>query len=481
MDMKKCFNKRSFKHGSMATGMLIAFIAVVVLINMVASMLVARFPLKMYLADEGMFVLTQESIDFVAGIDEEVMFIVLAEENDYKNKDEDYRHFYEILTTYQQYNSNISVEFKSLDKNPNLAQIFSDYELARNDIIVSTEKKARRISEGELLSPVFDDFGNFSRWQLVAEKVMTGALLFVTDKNPTTVVSIADHGCDLLALENLLIANNYFIKHQSLVVGDFDSDADIVIISAPTSDFTEAEIKRLNEFLNNNGKYGKQLFYFADSTYVNYPNLNVFLAEWGIAINDDQLLESDFSNVVFQDDRVFQTIAQDNDFTGGFDHGLGRLVFPDARSLTINENQFDVTPLVKTYPTVISRPVTTEEEEWDPNQAEQSAFVVGAAATRTILLETTYDTSNLIVFGTREIMNDSLTLSYFSNSEFLITIFNNLVGKSDNLTIIPVDLSDNFLDITKSAANFVVTIFLFIVPVSVIITGTVVFIRRRRK
>ena len=69
---------RRLRHGTMATVLSVCFVAAVVLVNVIVSILVERYPLTVDLTSNKVFELSQESIDYVSGLDKDINVYVLA-------------------------------------------------------------------------------------------------------------------------------------------------------------------------------------------------------------------------------------------------------------------------------------------------------------------------------------------------------------------------------------------------------------------
>ena len=69
------------------------------------------------------------------------------------------------------------------------------------------------------------------------------------------------------------------------------------MLITPKTDLNELELECLENFLYNNGEYGKTLLYFAGPEQGELSNLDVFLKEWGVAIGDGAVFETDANRV----------------------------------------------------------------------------------------------------------------------------------------------------------------------------------------
>ena len=72
--MKQKFSKsRSFRYGGIATAITAGFIVVVVLLNVLATTLYERFPLGVDLTSDQKFTLSEEAVNYLADVDEDVV------------------------------------------------------------------------------------------------------------------------------------------------------------------------------------------------------------------------------------------------------------------------------------------------------------------------------------------------------------------------------------------------------------------------
>ena len=129
-------NKRNLKYGSFATALTVLFIAAVVLVNVVATMLFDRFPMSLDLTSNSIYSVSQETVDYVEGIDVLVDITVMATEDEYRAISDYTVQCAELLAKYEQYNPNINVSYKDLLSNPDFTANYADYGLELGDIII---------------------------------------------------------------------------------------------------------------------------------------------------------------------------------------------------------------------------------------------------------------------------------------------------------------------------------------------------------
>ena len=92
---------------------------------------------------------------------------------------------------------------------------------------------------------------------------------------------VLTQNCKLTNIAPLLtkLANNdyWFDEYNGIINLEALKNYDVVLIASPTTDFDSASLKVLDQFLENDGKLGKNLIYVASQSSPATPNLNQFL------------------------------------------------------------------------------------------------------------------------------------------------------------------------------------------------------------
>ena len=82
---KKKTEHKKLKHGFMSTAFTVAFVAVIVLVNVVATALFDRYPITFDLTENNAFSISDKSEEYVKKIDTDVLITVFAKEDDFTN------------------------------------------------------------------------------------------------------------------------------------------------------------------------------------------------------------------------------------------------------------------------------------------------------------------------------------------------------------------------------------------------------------
>ena len=84
------------------------------------------------------------------------------------------------------------------------------------------------------------------------------------------------------AIKTLLQNNAYQVNDVSLATGDLDEDAKFAILYAPSVDLDEGTVEKISKWLDNDGKYGRNLIFIPTENNVDTPNIDSLLNEWGM-------------------------------------------------------------------------------------------------------------------------------------------------------------------------------------------------------
>ena len=494
--MKKMniFANRRFKYGTMATVLTILFIVGVVIVNIIFSLVLERFPTSVDLTDEKIYQLTEESVEFAKGIDEKVEIIVCKDESELSQSTYSSQPYgkqaVEIINSYAKYNSNVSVEYVDLVKNPEITQEYSEYAIADYSVIVKSGKRVKVVSVNDFIETQVNSQTQQQTLWSAAEKIMTSALMYVTDDKVTKVSVLTGHSeSSVDGFSAMLEDNNYEIAQQNITTEEISEDTNMVVLYAPTTDYSEEELAKLDAFLDNQGKFGKNLIYIASINQPDLPNLEAFLAEWGISVGDSYIMETDASNIY--DDlgirfRADFNTETDVDYTADLRQAdLPFMAYGNRPlSLEFETNGNRTAQFLITSPdSTVAVPLDSEQlKTFDPDKAEKQSYGIAALGERTKYDGTTPLISSVLVFGSADMFNTALTTnSTYNNNEYTINVVNKLNGKEESLNITSVSFDAEQLEVTQAQYNLTVIIFVILIPLATIIAAIVVWIRRRNK
>ena len=304
--------------------------------------------------------LCAENIDYIKDVDIEATITVCSAEDQYieymnyfaqnyynimTSTQEEYDALYEyfamtqkMLSQYEKYNRKINVEYVD-PQSVEFVEITSkssDYELTYGDMLVTATvngKERVKVLKFEDIYILSENTDNtyYAAYSIIGNKLessLTSAIACVTSTDSKKVAILSGHSNNSYteAYQELLEKNNYeVIDSDARIIKSISNDYDAIVIAAPTMDFTSDEIKAISEFLDNDGKLGKGLIFFADAAGPYLPNLYAFLKEWGISISEGIVFETDSNNrfgTVPTTIAILPAILGDDDITSGMSFAI---------------------------------------------------------------------------------------------------------------------------------------------------------------
>lgn len=492
---KKKFNVRSFKHGTLSAVLTVVFIAAVVLVNVIVALISERFDTTADLTDTGIYSLSESTEKYVTEqLAGDVTVTVLKPEKEFEEKGTDYKQINEILKKMSMASSHITLNYLDLDQNPNYTSKFTGEKLDEDYIVVESEATGRH----RIISPY--DYFSFNEQYLQyynyyvvegsnIEQEAVAAMMYVSNDDLIRVAFTEGYGEeDSSALRELLTKNGYSVETVNLVnVSEIDPDIDIVVMYAPSMDVDNENITKLDRFLDNNAAFGKNLMYFASAQQPQTPNIESFLAEWGLSVGYSVVGQSD-ENYLISNYTAYAHLQQicDTEYAGTA-YGSSLYTFgADIRPVIQiwdggSRGGVETQVLMQTYDKAFLYPLDLgEDEKFEYDEAESGIFNDAVVAYK--IHSDTQAMSRLAVFGSTQLSNSTfMSLSNANNQDFFINMFNYITGKEDSITIKTKAFTNVTFDMNAQTANVLAVVLCIVIPVVVIVLGIVIWVRRRHR
>lgn len=487
---KSFMTSRKAKRGSIAVLLTLIFVAAVVVLNIICTLLVNRFPaLSADLTSNSAFEIKQETKDYLETVDKDITITLFTEKNDISSKGQYYVQAEKLLKQIEQYGKNVTLKYLDLSTNPTFTQQYPNVNWSGSKYFALVECGDKYVCLGE--DDVFTYNEQYLQYygeyyiegQNVEQGVLT-AILNVTSEKTVKVGVIGDvdaEKCD--DFTKLLTNNAYTVEDVSLLNGSVSDDYQFLILFAPKADLTEASVEALNTWLSNNKDSSKALIYVPmDRMEAKTPNLDTFLEEWDIAVDSSYIFEQNTQYSVYsqvpQVTSVFDYSEKDTTYQTGLKSTDVRVFMPYCMSISILDEN-NVQPLLVSSESACLRPFDADSS-WtaeDQKMAVQNGAVVSSRAGEKY-------SSNVFVFGSYDAFASStLSQTSFNNSAYFVNIFNTLAQRENaGITIEGNNIENPELGITSTAQ--IVTfgvIFLGMIPLLILIIGLVVWIIRRNR
>ncbi|MBC8571443.1 GldG family protein [Zongyangia hominis] len=473
------FHSKRLKHSGLAVGLTVIVIVAVVLLNFVMSALAARYPMSIDMTKDKAFQLSQQSKDYIAGLEKDVSIKVLASQQTFTGLNDYYAQAAQIIELYGKFSDKIKVEYVDLVQNPQLENQYADLSPSNYDILIICGDQIVKLSPTDLFNVEQSYYGG----QIAsskAEQAMTSAIVQVTDENKVKVAVLSGHGeADITDFTGLLTTNNYEIIDHSVVTEDIPDEVSVVILAAPAKDYTVEELSRLDKFLEGDGK---SVVYLADAGQPDTPNLDAFLAEWGIKVGSGLTFETNAS-MVFNQNSFFTIVNYASDrFAGSLISDKIVMTLPYSRPM---EKLFDEKGTVKVEELLsFSETAGVMPKDATEDYAPSDEDMVGPFPGLLYATNTSADgkESHVVACGTYSALVSTLLESTsVGNGNYFLNMMDELSHRENNIQIVAKDISGSELGVNTAQVILLGSVFVVIVPLVVLCAGLVIWIRRRHR
>lgn len=484
---KNFMKSRKTKHGAVAAAIVCVVIAITIILNVVCTLLVDRFPaLSFDLTSNQVFALQEDTSDYISHLDKDVTIYVLTAKDNFISNGSYFIQAEKLLSQMESTSGHIKVEYLDLSSNPTFKTKYEnvDWTLQNHVFLVESGDDYRVLDLEDCFEYDEETYYYYGSYQFtgsnVEQEIVTGILNVTTEDKTLIDFVTGSSEVDYSNITDLLESNAYEINEISLTTAELDEDAAVAVLFAPAVDLDEDAVSKLEAWLENDGEYGKSLVYVANYELESSPNLDLFLQKWGIKMSNGVVFETDQNFLV--SNTPFVSLTDYNDvFTDGLKNSSIPCVSSYARDFEITDSEIAVPVLTTSTSAGIMPYEEADNEDWDYKTAiTGEALNVAVKATRQNTEETA---SNLVAFGSYEMFSEAV-MSYnsYNNSAFFMNTVNTLADRDNiGITIEGKTMDSPTLGINVTAQNVLMVLFVIIVPIAVLAAGLVIWIRRRNR
>lgn len=492
---KSFFKQRGTRRGAVSILLTILFIAAIVLLNIVLAAITDKYPLYIDVTENSSYRLQQETEDYLAGITEPVDIYVLQKETDFESGDSNnYKYRVQankLLHAIANNSDNVELHYVDITAEPTFT---SDYPLidwsSSHAVLVTCGDRYRAVDMTDLFS--FDQeqysyYGTVVITKQNVEQAITTAILNVTTTDKTKVTVLNGQGeQDMTSFTSLLEKNAYEVEKVSLLTDSISEDSEFVIIYDPDVDIDESVYTTLSDWLNNDGKFGRHLFYFPNDQHevTDFPNLNALLSDYGMQVEYGYIFENSESYTVPGANHYLSVYdyADDTAYTEGLRNKDIPVVMMLTMPITITDESA-ASPLLQSSEKSFLFPMDLKEEDVDSFDPDYQVLNGAAIGKRNDGTEDSKSSSIVVIGSYDAVTANYLSISSYNNAAYFVNLFNTLSGRDDVSVVIEgKDPSANELGVTSiDAIAFPSILVRFIIPIGILIVGLIIWIRRRHQ
>ena len=490
--IKNTLKSRKFKYELLSLAMLMVLIVLIVTLNVLVGALSEHYPLSIDLTKDNFHQISKESVEYVKSLKKPIEITVMFDSNNVYSAGNYYTHAINILKEYPKYNKGITLTEIDPVRNPTYSSSYQGITLEYGDILIESEFGYKKIRINDLFNSTTDPYTQ--QTYIVsskAEQEITSAIMQVLQETQTTITFLTGHGETIPeGYIALLEQNGYKVTKTNLLSDTIDDNVSIAVWAAPSLDIDSNGIvaEKLNEFLYNNGKNGKTLYFSPPTLDYDTPNIFAFLRQWGISYEDAIVYESEADKVIYN--LPYLTLTEyctNEEIVANY---LTKMKAPipvvmpagrEMRALFSAQNGYTVTTGINYSQTSYAIPKSVSKD-WEPLQSHFHS--------RPALLETQYVQydqltpliSRIVAFSSGDVWADEfINQPAMGNAEFLLAMTNTLTQKEDTFYIQPKTLDVESLAINQMQVFVLSAFFTLLVPVGLLVIGMCIWLRYRRK
>lgn len=487
---KKFMKSRKARHGTIAMAITALVIVMVIVLNIIIGLLVDRFPdLELDLTSNSSFALQDDTIDYVSHLDSDVTVYILMEKDKFESQGTYFVQAQKMLNKMvSKSNGKMKVKYVDLTSNPSFTSDYPNVDWqsssANNIVLVESGKQYKVLTLADCFEydeQTYNYYGSYSFTGTKIEQAVITAILNVTTNDKVVVDMIkGNNEQDYSSLKTLLENNAYQVNEVSLATGDFDKDAKIAIMYAPSVDLDEKIVEKLSTWLSNDGKYGRSLIYVPTADMGEMPNLDDFLKEWGMSIDRGYVFETDETALVNASSPYAFTVNYGDYYTDNLKNSKIPVVVSEAHPVNITDEN-TAHALLTTSDKAGVLPIDADKD-WNYKDA-----ITGDGenvAAEGVMSNEDKNSSRVIVFGSYIMFSDTIMqYNSFNNSAYFMNVVNTIADKEDvGITIESKSIDNTELGITDVATqNTMLVVFVIVIPIAILVAGFVLWLRRRNR
>ena len=490
-------SKKNFSLSAYSSTVIAGSIAVAVILNLIVAELPSRYTVFDLTANR-LYSLTDDTKELVSNIGEDVTIYVLANENQADST------LANTLDSYEGLSSHIKVTYVDPAVNPKFYTKYTDGSISSNSVIVESSKRSRVVDYNDLYVSELD-YSTYSQnvTGYDAEGQITSAISYVLSENMPKIYMVTGHGeleLDSTFTDVIQKAN---IDTETINLMDYDAvpeDAEAVFVNAPTEDLSSDDAEKLLTYLNNGGDI------FINTTYTgkDMPNFDKLLDFYGVQVSKGLIIET-AQNSYYQDPFYLLPSIEYDTITSDIYSGNSYVFAPYCQGLTFTEKEdVEVTPLLASSEKSYVRDDIENSTSYDRQDGDEDGpFYIGLSCTAQVAgaasQEQETDESGNTDAASGDVKNSESTAIIFSCENLftqeadtmvagtnqklfsgVLQAFETEDGESSSVVIPVKNYEVEYLTVSQSWISILALITVIVIPFGFLITGFVIWFRRRK-
>lgn len=484
------------RRGNKSGLLTVAVFIIVVLTNIIFSMIENRFPwMRADMSKDRKYTLSEEAVLAAKNVDIPVTITILTSEDNAKDDGLLYEYGIKysqvtiLAERLQAKNELIQVNYVDLDLEPGFLanEKYASYSPGVGSVIIESEYRARVLNISDLfIYAVEQNSGAVKYFEQIDSALASGIRQVSIKEVPVIAIAAGSHdemlSSGIGAFMQLMENNQFSCKTFDILREDIPEDAKIILLPAPTSDYTKDELRKLDGFLSDNEKGDKSIWVICHPVQPELPMLSDFLSEWGIEVLHGVLSETDTNRVLDANPMyLLSDIPEDNGINEDRDYSfLATPISCAVEPVFTTNNGINVRALASSSEGTVLQDIDKVGNINEGDVRKSFGTVVMAEK----IIDADQTGKRVIVFGSASMFLDEyVSGSTFDNGKFLVDTACYTTGISDSRMGTYIQRKEiTHYDITAPFGTRIflgLILFTIFVPTLVLAVGIVVYLHRR--
>jgi len=428
------------------------------------------------LTENGLYTISEESLDFIKGVDKELEIYCLSDED---STDEIIK---KTLSAYASNSSFISLKYVDLSKNPQFLSSLTDEEGARGDILVKCGDNVRLIHQSDMIQTQMD-YESFSTnvTGIDAEGQLASAISSVMSEERTMLKYVTGHGeleiPELTLLNRALKKKNLEMESLNLLSVEKIEDTDILFICAPTSDYSKEEAQKVISYLEDGGKAFIATQYSQKEGKL--ENFNSVFEGFGVKLSDGIVVEGSAGGFYGNNPMYLLPEVSSSPMTDTLYRQRRYAFIPYAQAIIKDEELPEGVELrdalVTSDKAFIADDISGDKPLSKPEGAESGSFVTAAYITKG-------EMKLALLSGAMALTDDAASVVGDSNISMVVDAAGDMAPGTESSIYIPAkDLQTGYITVSRGFVILYSLLFAILLPVLILVFGIIIWAKRRRR
>lgn len=446
--------------------------ALAVLLNVMAAELPAKYTVFDVTSNK-LYSLTEETKAMVGALEEDINIYVLVNEEQADSV---------LDTTLQNYadlTSHIKLSYVDPAINPKFFTQYTNSSITYNSIIVEGSKRSKVIDYNSIYETEID-YSTYSSTVTGydGEGQITSAIAYVTTDDMPKIYLLEGHGETTFDESFLSAIEKENVDYETINLMNYDEvpeDAQCIIINAPTEDLSDDDTEKMLNYMNNGG----DVLLVSSYTGKELANFSSLLDYYGVSASKGLIIEAD-KNYYYGRNPFYllPDITYDSITSGAYNSGSYVFV-PEAQGLTIKENEdTEVTELLTSSTNSYVRDDLTSSDSYDKQAGDADGpFAVGVKCVKAVGEES----STAIIYSSKLMFTEGAdSMVAGTNSKLFTGSLGSLVTHAGSVSIPVKSYEISYLVLTENNIILISLITVIVIPFAFLISGFIVWFRRRK-